>query len=330
MNDARSLYAPLFRWAKRRRIVARSPMADFELPTSRHVAREHVPPEVDQLCRYLEAAVELVPDVALVLMLGAVTGMRRGELVGLRRSRLFPKAGRLLVDAAYASGGRVKATKTRTEREVAIDDATMTMLLRHCERMDERAALCGVTVPPDGFVFSLEPDCSLPMEADYVTKQVAKLKDHLGIADKRPETIALEDEALRLYRSEPARRRAGQSGPGPSGALSYKELGRHLGRSERWAQLAVASAERRESAAVSGTTEMFDGSIIALRKFTSSELLDAGFNLSAVAQRQGHGPQVLVRHYAKARRSADRKAAEHLGHVVHRGEAAAASSGRNA
>ena len=52
MNDARSLYVPLFRWAKRRRIVARSPMADFELPTSRHVAREHVPPEVGRAsCR---------------------------------------------------------------------------------------------------------------------------------------------------------------------------------------------------------------------------------------------------------------------------------------
>ena len=61
----------MFRWAKRRRIVARSPMADFELPTSRHVAREHVPPEVDQLCRYLEAAVEVVPDIAPVLTLGA-------------------------------------------------------------------------------------------------------------------------------------------------------------------------------------------------------------------------------------------------------------------
>jgi hypothetical protein len=45
-------------------------------------------------------------------------------------------------------------------------------------------------------------------------------------------------------------------------------------------------------------------------------LLDAGFNISVVAQRQGHGPQVLVKHYAKARRSADRKAAEHLGRVV--------------
>jgi hypothetical protein len=112
--------------------------------------------------------------------------------------------------------------------------------------------------------------------------------------------------------------------------MSYKEIGRRLGRSERWAQLAVASAERREAAALEGRAEMFDGSIIALRKFTSSELLDAGFNLSAVAQRQGHGPQVRVKHYAKARRSADRKAAEHLGHVVHRGRATAASSGKNA
>jgi integrase len=327
MNDARSLYAPLFRWAKRRRIVARSPMADFELPTSRHVAREHVPPEVDQLCRYLEAALEVIPDVAPVLTLGAVTGMRRGELVGLRRSRLLPKAGKLVVDAAYASGGRVKTTKTRKEREVAIDGATMAMLLRHCERMDERAELCGVSVPPDGFVFSLEPNCSRPMEADYLTKQVARLKDHLGIADKRPATIALEDEALQLYRSDPAPRQAGRSGPAPAGGMSYREIGRRLGRSERWAQLAVASAERREAAARAGTTQVFDGSIIALRKFTSSELLDAGFNLSAVAQRQGHGPEVLVRHYAKARPSADRKAADHLGRVVHGGGSVAPSSG---
>jgi integrase len=287
-----------------------------------------VPPEVDQLCRYLEAALEVVPDVAPVLTLGAVTGMRRGELVGLRRSRLFPAAGKLVVDAAYTSGGRVKTTKTRKEREVAIDEATMAMLLRHCERMDERAGLCGVTVPTDGFVFSLEPDCSRPMEADYVTKQVARLKDHFGIADKRPGTIALEEEALRLYRSSPRARRAGASGPAPAGGMSYKEIGQRLDRSERWAQLAVASAERRAAAARDGRTEMFDGSIIALRKFTSSELLDAGFNLSAVAQRQGHGPQVLVKHYAKARPSADRRAAEHLGQVVHGGGSGAGSSGQ--
>ena len=86
------------------------------------------------------------------------------------------------------------------------------------------------------------------------------------------------------------------------------------------ATLAVASAQRRQAARVVGNSDgpAFDGSILALRKFTSSELLDAGFNISMVAQRQGHGPQVLVKHYAKSRRSADRKAAEHLGRVVHR------------
>lgn len=57
--------------------------------------------------------------------------------------------------------------------------------------------------------------------------------------------------------------------------------------------------------------------MIALRKFTSSELLDAGFNISVVAQRQGHGPQVLTKHYSRSRRSADRRAAEHLGAIVH-------------
>ena len=85
----------------------------------------------------------------------------------------------------------------------------------------------------------------------------------------------------------------------------------------QWRINAVASAERRERSALAGTTLDFDGSIIALRKFTSSELLDSGFNISMVAQRQGHGPQVLVKHYSKSRRSADEKAAEHLGRVVH-------------
>jgi hypothetical protein len=199
-------------------------------------------------------------------------------------------------------------TKTRTERDVAVDPESMAMLVRHCELMDERAAF-GVSVADDAYVFSLDPTCAVPMPADYVTKRVAVLKDHLGIANKHPKTAALEDEALRLFRSEPGPRPAGRPGPDAAGGMSYREIGQRLGRSERWAQLAVASARRREAAGAAGQGEVFDGSVVALRKFTSSELLDAGFNLSAVAQRQGHGPQVLVKHDAKGRPSADRRAA---------------------
>jgi integrase len=330
MVDAKSLYAPFFRWAKRRNIIRRNPMIDFDLPTSTHVAREHVPPEAAQLCLYLEVALEVVPEVAPILTLDAVTGMRRGELVTVRRSRLSPEEGKLLVDSA-SDGTRVKTTKTRKEREVAVDAETMAMLARHCERMDERAAACGVEIAPEAFVFSLAPDCSVPMSTHYLTKQVAKLKEHLGIENKAPKTVAREGEALRLFREAAGRRPEGRSGPAPTGAASYKEIGRRLGRSERWAQLAVASALRREAAAARPVqVKPFDGSVIALRKFTSSELLDAGFNISAVAQRQGHGPQVLIKHYAKARPSADRRAAEHLARVVYGGERGGAESSHDA
>jgi integrase len=325
MHDARNLYQPFFRWAKRRRIIRRSPMADFELPTSTHVATEHAPPEVDQLCLYLRTALEVVPDVAPVLTLGAVTGMRRGELVGLRRSRLLPNKGVLTVDSS-SDNRRVKNTKTRKVRDVAVDPETMAMLLRHCVAMDERAAACGVEIAPEAFVFSLEPDCSVPMGADYLTKRVGVLKETLGIANKRPQTIELEDEALRLYRLPAERRPRGKRGPVLCGGMSYEQIGQQLGRSAKWALDAVASARRREAAEQRGVVDLFDGSIVALRKFTSSELLDAGFNISMVAQRQGHGPQVLVKHYARGRPSADRKAADHLGRVVHRASASASES----
>jgi hypothetical protein len=193
----------------------------------------------------------------------------------------------------------------------------MDMLCAHCEAHDRRARELCVPLVADPFVFSPTVDGGRPLAPDFVTHRVAVLKQHLGIDEKRPETIALEDEALRLHRGERAARPAGRPGPAPTGAMSYAEIGRQLGRTGRWASAAVAAAERREQVGGRPGRVRFDGSILALRKFTSTELLDAGFNISMVAQRQGHGPAVLIKHYAKARASADRRAAEHLGRIVH-------------
>jgi integrase len=318
LNQAKSLYAPFFRWAKRRGITTRDPMVDFQKPTSRYRARERTPPEVEELSLLLSTAVDLVPEIAPLLLLGAVTGMRRGELVGIRRSRVLWNEQRITVDSAVSEFKRLKGTKTRQERSFHVDRETLEMLRRHCKLMDERAQLFGTELCSDPFVFSLAPDCSEPIPPDYVTKRVGVLKGHLGIEEKRPETMALEDEALRLRRQPPRPRGPSTTGPPPEGGMSFREIGERLGRSERWATLAVAAGERREQARAAGVgARTFDGSIIALRKFTSSELLDAGFNVSMIAQRQGHGPGVLTRHYSKSRASADKQAAEHLGRVVH-------------
>jgi len=317
LNQAKCLYSPLFRWAKRRGIVSHNPMLEFQLPTTCHVTKERTPPEVEELCLLLSTAVDVVPDVAPVLALGAVTGMRRGELVAIWSSRIDWSEGRIRVDAAVSETKQMKGTKTRVERSFYVDAETLAMLAGHVRQMEERAAAGGVALDAEPFIFSLALDCSTPMPPDYVTRRTAILKEHLGIDDIRPETAALEEEALRLYRQRSARP-SRRTGPPPKGGLSFRDIGAALGRSDRWAAAAVRSAERREAArAAYPTLRRFDGSILALRRFTSSELLDAGFNISVVAERQGHGPGVLARHYAKSRRSADRRAADHLGQVVH-------------
>jgi len=51
----------------------------------------------------------------------------------------------------------------------------------------------------------------------------SSIKAHLGIANKRPETLTLEGDALQLFQA----------------GMSYAAIGRQLGRSDRWAKLAV-------------------------------------------------------------------------------------------
>jgi integrase len=318
LNQAKSLYAPFFRWAKRRGMAVRNPMVNFELPTSTYRPQDRPPPEIEELALLLSTAVQVTPDIAPLLYLGAVTGSRRGELVAVSRSAVAWERNQITIDTAITSTGKVKSTKTRRGRTFHVDLETMEMLKRHCDLMDERAVSAGVPIALDPFVFSLAPDCAVPMTPDHFTKQVAILKGYLGIEVKRPEVRALEDEAQRLRTSPPPPRPAGRTGPRPLSGMSYADIGKQLGRSERWAALAVESAQRRAAAEAAGHVNRdFDGSILALRKFTSSELLDAGFNVSMVAQRQGHGPQVLTRHYSKSRASSDKRAAEHLGRVVH-------------
>jgi hypothetical protein len=49
---------------------------------------------------------------------------------------------------------------------------------------------------------------------------------------------------------------------------------------------------------------------------TRTELMDAGFNPTAVSSRQGHIVQVMLNNYSSRRASADQAAADHLGAAV--------------
>ena len=318
MNQAKALLSGTFKWARRTGKVLHNPVVGLQLPKSTYVAREKLPPEAAEVSLILAAALEHTPDIAPVLTLAATTGCRLGELVALRRSDVDWSRGSLWVRGAVDIDGSIKTTKRlQHRRQVPVDEETLAVVRHHLDHMAQRASLIGAPLSSDPFLFSDEPDCSAPLRPSQVTTRLAVLKGHLGVEDKRPATVALEDEALRLRRGGSVDR-SGRPGPRPTGgaAMSYDDIAKALGRTQMWARRACDAALRREQAA-DGEHHEFNLSFNGFRKFTSSELLDAGFNISVVAQRQGHGPAVLAKHYSKARGSAQRRAAEHLGRVVH-------------
>lgn len=109
--------------------------------------------------------------------------MRRGELSGLRRNRLNLERCELRVERSISEiDGEVedKPTKTHDTRTIRLDQATVDFLCRHVAAMDHRAQQVDLSVPDDGFVFSLEPDCSRPMRPELMTRRMRILRKSLG------------------------------------------------------------------------------------------------------------------------------------------------------
>ena len=74
-----------------------------------------------------------------------------------------------------------KDTKTHQARRVAVDEGTLAALGEWRLECERRAALCGVPLAPDGYVFSPEPEGSVPWKPMHCTIQWRSLRKRVGI-----------------------------------------------------------------------------------------------------------------------------------------------------
>lgn len=146
------------------------------------------PPSPLQVQMLLGLAEKRDPSFATFLRLAALTGMRRGELCGLRWSDIDFGNRRITVcRSTVVAGGQVttKTTKTNRERVVAIDDLGEHVLRLHRDRALGWASQAEIDLGVEAYVFSPVVDGSQPFRPDAITTRFISIRNNLGLRSVR-------------------------------------------------------------------------------------------------------------------------------------------------
>jgi integrase len=155
--------------------------------------RKVEPPTAQDVQRLIAAAAAKDPAMGIALLVLAITGMRRGEVLGLQWRDVDMVTGTIDVRRTVNRGeGRraapvVAEPKTaRSTRRVVIQDAGLAVLRAYRETCDEMAnRYLERPLAETAFVVSQWPDGSRPLSPDVLTSAVARLCKDLGLASSR-------------------------------------------------------------------------------------------------------------------------------------------------
>jgi integrase len=146
------------------------------------------PPSLEDVQRLIEAAGQRDPRLAPLVVLAALTGMRRAELCALRWTDVHLDQGILDVSRSLIvvpGGVREKTTKTDRERVVAIDSVAVDLLRGHRANVETWIAEAEGTLAPDAFVFSPFVEGTTPFRPDNVTGFFTRVRDSLDLKSVR-------------------------------------------------------------------------------------------------------------------------------------------------
>jgi integrase len=136
------------------------------------------PVQVSALIREAARPSSRAPELAAFITLAALTGMRRGELCGLRWSDVDWKGSAVIVRQSIwqtSDGIGTKSPKTHQTRRLVLGEHAMAVLAGRFARASDEAAMVKVTLTTDGYIFSHDVDGARPMQPDSVTQAFTRL-----------------------------------------------------------------------------------------------------------------------------------------------------------
>jgi integrase len=145
-------------------------------------------PSVEVVRDVIEEAERRDPRLAPLLMLAALTGIRRGELCALRWTDVDLELGVIEVSRSVVvvvGGLSEKTTKTDRSRKVALDPVGIALLTAHRAHVMQWITEAGGTLADDAFVFSPYVEATTPFRPDNVTSFFRRTSPFPGSAAAR-------------------------------------------------------------------------------------------------------------------------------------------------
>lgn len=156
------------------------------------------PPTPEEAASIVNAAWRKDEQWGALVWLVMVTGLRRGELIALRLSRIvfqhavkgahncLEQRCRAVVDVRtniVKRDGKLieKDTKSHQIRRISVDPTTTDILAKHIEQVKARCAELDIPVTEDTFLFSYAGGNDRPMDPDGVTHRYSEMARKLGV-----------------------------------------------------------------------------------------------------------------------------------------------------
>ena len=150
--------------------------------------REDTTPTLAQITALVDATADRDPVLSAAIMLAALTGARRGELLALRWSDVDRNRMVIRVARSVKRGDDLKpvvgATKTRQIRLLSIDNLTLAVIDAQRRRCEEWTNAAGLTLD-DGYILTYDPSGQSPSSADVLTHRFARVVKSVGCGGVR-------------------------------------------------------------------------------------------------------------------------------------------------
>ena len=175
-------------------------------PTERATPPSVVPrpifvPTPDRLTALVRSAEEEDPVLATALVLAALTGARRGELVALRWSDVDLAEGRVRIAKSLTVSQGVQhtgPTKTHAVRDIAVDPVCVDVLEGRWAFMLDLSEKAASPLVPDPFVLSYSANGEIPVNPDTLTHRFSQL----CVAKEKPALEKLRKTRPKAKREE--------------------------------------------------------------------------------------------------------------------------------